>query len=118
MTKIYDIGIQCGWVVPLADGRMDVLENGFIGLRKEKIVSVHPFRPSDKARSRRFLSKKSMVALPGLINGHTHLPMTLLRGMAEDMALREWLFERILPLENAHVTKEFVRVGTDLASLE
>ena len=56
--------------------------------------------------------------LPGLINTHTHAPMVLYRGLADDLALMEWLEKYIFPAEAKTVTPEFVRAGTRLAALE
>ena len=58
------------------------------------------------------------MVIPGLINGHGHAAMVLLRGIADDLALMEWLQNYIFPAEAATVTAEFVRVGTQLAALE
>jgi 5-methylthioadenosine/S-adenosylhomocysteine deaminase len=63
------------------------------------------------------IDASGMVAIPGLVNTHTHAAMTLLRGYADDMHLQEWLSERIWPLE-AHLTGEDVYWGTKLACLE
>jgi 5-methylthioadenosine/S-adenosylhomocysteine deaminase len=56
--------------------------------------------------------------MPGLINTHTHAPMVLFRGLADDMALMDWLNQYIFPAEKATVSPEFVRIGTRLAALE
>lgn len=61
---------------------------------------------------------QGMVVLPGFINVHTHLPMTLLRGYADDLPLHEWLTEHIFPAEARMVTEESVRVGVRLALVE
>ena len=55
------------------------------------------------------------VVMPGLINTHTHAPMVLYRGLADDLALMEWLQKYIFPAEAKTVTPEFVRAGTRLA---
>ena len=60
---------------------------------------------------------RGKLAIPGLINGHTHLAMTLLRGYADDMELMPWLQEKIWPLE-ARLTEEDVRWGVKLGCLE
>lgn len=60
---------------------------------------------------------KGLVAIPGLINTHTHIPMTLLRGIADDMPLRTWLSEKIWPIE-AKLRPEHIRAGTELGLLE
>ena len=58
------------------------------------------------------------VVLPGLINTHTHAPMVLYRGLADDLALMDWLQQYIFPAEAKTVTPAFVRTGTRLAALE
>ena len=63
------------------------------------------------------IDASGMVAIPGLVNTHTHAAMSLLRGYADDMHLQEWLSEKIWPLE-AHLTGEDVYWGTKLACLE
>ena len=64
------------------------------------------------------IDARGQVAMPGLINTHTHAPMVLYRGLADDLALMEWLQKYIFPAEAKTVTPEFVRVGTRLAVLE
>ena len=56
--------------------------------------------------------------MPGLINTHTHAPMVLYRGLADDLALMDWLQKYIFPAEAKTVSPEFVRAGTRLAALE
>ena len=56
--------------------------------------------------------------MPGLVNTHTHAPMVLYRGLADDLALMDWLQKYIFPAEAKTVTPEFVRAGTRLAALE
>lgn len=58
------------------------------------------------------------LIIPGLINGHTHVPMTLFRGLADDLDLQEWLTKYIFPAEAKNVTEEFVRAGTRLGLAE
>ena len=63
------------------------------------------------------INGKGMVAMPGLINTHTHIPMSLLRGVADDMELMEWLNTKIWPIES-HLDPECVRYGALLGMLE
>ncbi|HEY0430263.1 MAG TPA: amidohydrolase family protein, partial [Pyrinomonadaceae bacterium] len=58
------------------------------------------------------------IIIPGLINGHTHIPMVLFRGLADDLDLQDWLTKYIFPAEAKNVTEEFVRVGTRLGLAE
>ena len=58
------------------------------------------------------------IIIPGLINGHTHIPMTLFRGLADDLDLQDWLTKYIFPAEARNVSEEFVRAGTRLGLAE
>ena len=61
---------------------------------------------------------KGKVLLPGFLNAHTHVPMTLLRGLADDLRLDVWLMGYMLPVEREFVSPDFVRLGTKLACAE
>ena len=56
--------------------------------------------------------------MPGLVNAHTHVPMTLLRGLADDLRLDVWLMGYMMPVERAFVSPDFVRLGTGLGCAE
>src|SRR5262245_52419094 len=56
--------------------------------------------------------------MPGLVNAHTHVPMTLLRGLADDLRLDVWLMGYMIPVEREFVSPDFVRLGTQLACAE
>src|SRR5678815_5869802 len=64
------------------------------------------------------IDAREKIIIPGLINGHTHIPMTLFRGLADDLDLQDWLTKYIFPAEAKNVTEEFVRVGTRLGLAE
>jgi len=64
------------------------------------------------------LEGQDRIVMPGLVNGHSHAAMTLLRGVADDLALMDWLNNYIFPAEVEFVDAEFVRVGTELACWE
>ena len=68
--------------------------------------------------SENILDAKGKILMPGLINAHTHVPMTLLRGLADDLRLDVWLLGYMMPVEREYVTPEFVRLGTKLACVE
>ncbi|MDD1712526.1 MAG: amidohydrolase family protein, partial [Methanoregulaceae archaeon] len=96
------------------DGRIAdifVHDNGIIGAIGEGI------RKDYKGEADVILDGNGAVAIPGLVNTHTHAAMTLLRGYADDMVLPDWLSRKIWPLE-AHLTKSDVYWGTKLACLE
>src|SRR4029077_10344633 len=69
-------------------------------------------------RAARTIDARSEIVLPGLINTHTHAPMVMFRGLADDLALMEWLQKYIFPAEAKTVSPELVRIGTRLAALE
>src|SRR5207302_10883391 len=64
------------------------------------------------------INARDEIVLPGLVNTHTHAPMVMYRGLADDLALMEWLNKYIFPAEAKTVSPEMVRVGTRLAALE
>jgi len=113
-----DIAIVGGTVVTMDKDRR-VIENGAVVLRGEKIVWVGK-RSAMPARMRlaRTIDAAGKVIIPGLINTHTHVPMTLFRGIADDMDLQEWLTKFIFPAEAKNVNEAFVRAGTRLGLAE
>src|SRR5207248_8745441 len=64
------------------------------------------------------IDARCKLVLPGFINGHTHVPMTLFRGLHDDVTLNDWLYKYIFPAEAKNVNEEFVRWGTRLAAAE
>src|SRR4029077_8914925 len=69
-------------------------------------------------RAARTIDARSEIVLPGLINTHTHAAMVMYRGLADDLALMEWLQKYIFPAEAKTVSPGLVRTGTRLAALE
>src|SRR5579864_1511729 len=115
-----DLLINNGIVVTMDAGRR-VIENGFIVIKDDTIVAIGegiPHMPNGPIFTKRSIDAKGALVLPGLINGHTHVPMTLLRGLHDDVTLDEWLRKYIFPAEAKNVTEEFVRWGTRLAAAE
>jgi 5-methylthioadenosine/S-adenosylhomocysteine deaminase len=102
-----DLLIEDGYVY--ADGR--VIEAD-VGVRDGDIVEV-----GDAGDADRVLDASDSLVLPGMVNAHTHASMSLLRGYADDLPLGTWLEEHIWPIE-AHLTREDIRVGAELAAVE
>ena len=101
------------------DAQRRVIENGAVAIRGARIAAVGTRAEIDKrfqAKSR--IDEPAAILIPGLINTHTHAPMALLRGIADDMRLQDWLEKFIFPAEAKNVTPEFVRWGTRLACAE
>ncbi|MBI1750831.1 MAG: amidohydrolase [Acidobacteria bacterium] len=101
------------------DAERRVIEDGAIAVRGDAIIAVGP-RAEIEAKyvGTHFLSARGRIVLPGLINTHTHVPMTLFRGLADDLTLQDWLEKCIFPAEAKNVTEDFVIWGTRLAVLE
>lgn len=113
-----DLLIEAGYVVPIEPHAV-VLEDHAVAVRGSEIVAVLPIA---EARARfaaaRTVSRPDAALLPGLVNAHTHNPMTLLRGIADDLPLMVWLQQHIWPVETAVIGPEFVADGTALAIAE
>src|SRR5437868_2615735 len=113
-----DLIIRGGTVVTM-DGSHRVIEQGAVAVKNGRIVEVGKTAEIDrKYAAREVVNAAGKVVIPGLINGHTHVPMTLFRGIADDLDLQEWLTKYIFPAEAKNVTEDFVRVGTRLGLAE
>ena len=111
--------IVTGGTVVTVDGSSRVLAPGALAIDGRDIVGVDtPTAIAQRFSSTETIDAGGQVVLPGLINTHTHAPMVLYRGLADDLALMEWLQKYIFPAEAKTVTPEFVRAGTRLAALE
>ena len=107
-----------GTVVTM-DGAGRVIPNGAVAIDGSDIVAVDTSDAIQRQyRGADTVDAAGQVVLPGLINTHTHAPMVLFRGLADDLALMEWLTKYIFPAEAKTVSPEFVRAGTRLAALE
>ena len=98
---------------------MDIIPNGYIRINNGKIEAIGPM---DECCVENFPGEvkdaEGMLVMPGFVNTHTHVPMTMLRGYADDLPLHIWLTEHIFPAEARLVTPENVRVATRLAFVE
>src|SRR5512145_2232071 len=111
--------IVTGGAVVTVDTSNRVIASGAVAINGRDIVGVD----TADAIAQRFSATETIdatghVVLPGLINTDTHAPMVLYRGLADDLALMEWLQKYIFPAEAKTVGPEFVRAGTRLAALE
>lgn len=116
--KSVDLIIQNGTVVTM-DATRRVIENGSVAVNQGEIVAVGTAAEiSQQFKSKQTINATGKVIIPGLINTHTHVPMSLFRGIADDLDLQEWLTKFIFPAEAKNVTEDFVRVGTRLGLAE
>nr|WP_181448053.1 amidohydrolase [Dissulfurirhabdus thermomarina] len=95
------------------------IRDGAVAVRGGTIAAVGPWAEvSARHEGARLLDRKSGgLVFPGLVNAHTHAPMTLFRGLADDLPLKAWLEDHIFPAE-ARLTRELVALGTELACAE
>ena len=105
--------------VVTVDPQHRIIENGALAIRGGKILAVGTAAEINRAyQPKNRLNKQDALIAPGLINTHTHAAMSLLRGIADDKRLQDWLEHYIFPAEAKNVNAEFVRWGTRLACLE
>jgi 5-methylthioadenosine/S-adenosylhomocysteine deaminase len=113
-----DLLIEAGWVVPVVPHGV-VLEDHAVAVRDGAIVAVLPWHEARAAFApRELVSRPGSALIPGLVNAHAHNPMTLLRGVADDLPLMQWLQGHIWPLEAQLIGPEFVADGVALAIAE
>lgn len=118
MSEIFDLVIRAGQFLSMAKGSSEEpLADIFVGIKNDSIAKIAPW--SDAGWSaREMIDARDQLVMPGLINGHCHLPMTLFRGLADDLPFEQWLKSYIFPLEARVVNPEFSELGTELAVLE
>lgn len=110
-----DIILSGGTVVTL-DDEMTILFDGAVAIKAEQIIAI-----GQRADITAQYSAADVIdcaghyVMPGLVNAHTHAPMTLLRGLADDLRLDVWLMGYMMPVEREFVSPEFCRLGTQLA---
>ena len=113
-----DLIVTADFVVTM-DSAGTIIENGAIAVDDGIIVAVGAAADIEsRYAATETLPGERRVAMPGLVNGHSHAAMTLLRGVADDLALMDWLTNYIFPAEVQFVDPEFVRIGTELACWE
>jgi 5-methylthioadenosine/S-adenosylhomocysteine deaminase len=113
-----DLLVLGGTIVTMDQTRR-IIDDGGIAVSKGRIVAIGSRAEIERGyTSRQRVNAAGKVITPGLINGHTHVPMVLFRGLADDLDLQEWLTKYIFPAEAKNVTEEFVRVGTRLGLAE
>jgi 5-methylthioadenosine/S-adenosylhomocysteine deaminase len=118
VSQDVDLIVSGGIVVTMDSGRA-LVPDGSVVVRGDSIVAVGPRAEMErKYHGVKTIDARGRLVLPGFINGHTHVPMTLFRGLHDDVTLNDWLYKYIFPAEAKNVNEEFVRWGTRLAAAE
>ncbi|MGD0752330.1 MAG: amidohydrolase [Anaerolineales bacterium] len=118
MTKPADLLLVNALVMTM-DEEMHQYEPGAVAISGDGILAVGPEVDIRKAyTAKQVMDCGGKVLMPGLVNAHTHVPMTLLRGLADDLRLDVWLMGYMMPVEREFVSPDFVRLGTQLACAE
>jgi 5-methylthioadenosine/S-adenosylhomocysteine deaminase len=118
MTQSIDTLIHASWVITV-NSNNDILENHSVAINDGKIIDIFATSNANQsydARAEYQLPNHAII--PGLVNCHGHTPMTLLRGLADDLPLMDWLNNHIWPAESKWVSPEFVFTGTQIAIAE
>jgi 5-methylthioadenosine/S-adenosylhomocysteine deaminase len=116
--RTVSIVVANGTVVTV-DANRRVIPRGSVAIDGRDIVAVDTADAiAARFSGRAEIDAAGAVVIPGLVNTHTHAPMVLFRGLADDLALMDWLQKYIFPAEAKTVSPEFVRAGTRLAALE
>ena len=112
-----DLIIHNGIIVTV-NADFDIIENGFVGISGSNIKSIGAVGNNPLPTAKTMIDAKGGIILPGLVNTHSHLPMTLFRGLADDLPLMEWLNDHIFPAEQTHINPASVKPGALLGCAE
>ncbi len=114
----WDMLVVGGTVLTMEPGS-EPIRSGAVAVANGRIAAVGPAEELlELAPSGEVLNAGNCIIMPGLVNTHSHLAMTVLRGIADDLPLKQWLEEHIWPAEKEHVNRDVVRLGTELAAAE
>ena len=117
MTQV-DMILKSAIVLTMDHG-YSMFTPGAVAISENKIIAVGDTGEIlETYRAKNIQDFGQKVIMPGLINAHTHAPMTLLRGLADDLRLDVWLLGYMMPVEREFVSPEFVKLGTKLACAE
>jgi len=107
-----------GTVLTMEPGSEEI-RNGAVAIADGKIAAVGPAEELlELAPTGDLVTATDCIIMPGFVNTHSHLAMTLFRGLADDLPLMEWLERHIWPAEREHMDRDMVRLGTQLAAAE
>jgi 5-methylthioadenosine/S-adenosylhomocysteine deaminase len=117
MKMEYDVVIKGGLLLTMEDGT-GVVENGMVFIKDGNIIDCGEAIDLSSVQAKKVIDAKSKIILPGLINAHTHLPMSMFRGFADDLPHGIWLNEHIFPAEATQLNPESVEKFSRLSIQE
>ncbi len=113
-----DIIIEGAMVVTM-DAGFRVIENGGLAIKDGLIAGIgESHEITTNFHAPEVIDGQKKLLMPGLINTHTHTPMTIFRGFADDLPLHEWLYDHVFPVESEFTSAENVRIGAKLGIAE
>ncbi|MBW1999266.1 MAG: amidohydrolase [Deltaproteobacteria bacterium] len=113
-----DIVVEGGTVLTMCEGQ-EPLHNSSVLIKGDRILGIHRTENSAPLyENAEVIDASNAIIMPGLVNCHAHTAMTLFRGLADDLPLKQWLFEKIFPAEAEHLDPETVYWGALLGCLE
>jgi len=116
--EVVDLIISGGTCLT-ADSENEIIEGAIIVIKGDTIVEIgNDPEIVNRYQAEKEISARNSLIIPGLINAHTHAPMTCLRGIADDLPLEEWLQDNIFPVESKFMNEEAAYWGTLLATVE
>ena len=113
-----DLIIEAGWVVPVVPHGVVLTDHAVVVSGGEILAVLPAAEARTRYQAKETVSRPEAALIPGFVNGHTHNPMTLLRGVADDLPLKVWLQQHIWPIEGAVIGPDFVADGVTLGVAE
>jgi len=113
----FDLLIHNGTLVTV-NPDFEIIENGFVGINDRLIMALGSARNQKLPEARKTMDAMGGIIMPGLVNTHTHLPMTLFRGLADDLPLMDWLNNHIFPAEAKRINPASAKAGALLGCAE
>ncbi len=113
----YDLLIKNGIIVTI-DQESTIINDGTIAIKNQKIIKIGSSEKMKDASAAIEIDAKNCILMPGLVNTHTHLPMSLFRGLADDLELMTWLNDYIFKAEAKYINPENTRLGTLISCAE
>lgn len=113
----YDLIVSNGTVVT-ADPRNTMIANGSVAVKNQEIVRIDSAGSFQNCTAKKYIDAENCIIMPGLVNTHTHLPMSLFRGLADDLDLMTWLNDYIFKAEAKYINPENAKTGALISCAE